>query len=145
MENNLLILISLTLAAISDFKYFKIFNWITYPLIITGIIYTIFNPISALDVLLKVTFCIILLFVPFFGQGGDRKLLMGLTLMLGAFNSCLIFIGAATLSGVGIMLRNKYYLKQFLPYGLERGYETNIGVFFVFAYIFLVQQEVIIC
>lgn len=123
-----IILSFLFLAMWFDVKEFKIPNWVSYPLIAGGILQTIFKPEDIWLLLLKIGFTVALMILPIFGGGGDRKIFMGLTMMEGFNIGMFCFIIGAALTGIRVLISNKYYLKSWLPYGLKGEMNTEVNM-----------------
>ena len=102
--------------------------------------HTIIEPEDWFFTLLKICFVIAVMTLPFFGGGGDRKLIMGLTLLQGFNVGVFCFVVGAALTGVRVLLRNKYYTKSWLPYGFkgESDTEVNMAPGILIAYIIIV-------
>lgn len=130
---NAIIMTTLTIATITDYKSFKIPNYITYPLIIVGVVSLFW--LSWQIVLTRIGVALALLFFSR-SSGGDKKLLVGMSLLSGATSALVTYLISGCLAGLSIILRNYRYTRSLFPYGIkyEFGYDVNMGGFFLFAY-----------
>ena len=142
--NIIIILITLTIATITDYKNMKIPNWLTYPLIIVGILSLI--GLSWQRILIRIGVAIGIIFLSR-GGGGDKKLLSGISLTAGAPAALTTYILGGMLAGLSIILRNKYYTKSFFPYGIkyEFGRKIIMGEFFFWGFTgFLILRMLVV-
>lgn len=134
MATNIIILTTLTIATITDYRSYKIHNWTTYPLIIVGVVSLFGLPWQV--ILARIAVALGLLFFSRSGAG-DKKLLAGLSLFSGATSALITYLISGCLAGLGIILTNYRYSRAFFPYGIkyEFGYQVSMGGYFLFAYI----------
>lgn len=104
--------IALTICLITDTCNMKIYNFITLPLICVGILYRISNH-DYLFALICFILGIIILSVPNVG-GGDKKLLLGILLCLGGFQTLNIIIIAHLLVIAAYFVNNFFFMKFIL-------------------------------
>lgn len=117
-------LIILFIATYLDIKDFKIPNWVTYPLITGGIIWTCYIHEEWYWLVLKLALVMAFMVSPIFGGGGDRKLLMGVTLANTFLVGVFCFVMGVIITGIYILIRNRIYTYAWLPHGLKGERET---------------------
>lgn len=123
----IVVLVACTIAAITDFWKFRVYNLLTIPLIVSGIIYCAANGYVNLGwrgavngagfSLMGIAFGFVILVTPYMmgGMGaGDVKLMMGIGAWLGLMQGMYVFIAGALVGGafsIGLMLVNKSALE----------------------------------
>lgn len=134
MANNIIILTTLSIATITDYKSYKIPNWITYPLIIVGVVSLFSLPWQM--ILIRIATALGLILVSRSG-GGDKKLLAGISLFAGSAAALITYLFSGCLAGISLLLNNYRYTRSFFPHGVkyEFGYDVGMGGFFFFGYI----------
>lgn len=105
-------MITLALATIFDFNTGKIPNWVTIPLIIGGIVALCLYPVSLLELILRIVLCVGLFLVPgkFIG-GGDKKLIIGLTLMYSFKVGLLTFAFGNVIAAIYTQIQRRMFYK----------------------------------
>jgi len=93
------------IAGVTDIKSFKVHNWLTFPLIVTGIVFNSFAPggAGAAYSLVGAAFGFGILFLFFAGGiigAGDVKLLTGIGAWIGPHDVLVVFIVSGLLTGV---------------------------------------------
>lgn len=119
----IVVLAACTTAAITDVWKFKVYNLLTFPLIISGLLY--WSVQGGVDLgwrgalngagesLLGIGFGMAILWLPYAmgGMGaGDVKLMMGIGAWLKFYNAMLVFIAGALIGGafsIGLMLTHQ--------------------------------------
>lgn len=121
---NMILWAGLVVASVLDWKYRKIPNWLTFSLILSGLVLSAFSGRDAM--LLSVyglVFGTLLLFIPFaFGGmgGGDVKLLAAIGAFVGPGPVIQVFLIGTTIGGVFCALaivREKAWRKTFANMG----------------------------
>lgn len=119
----LCLMCTITIACITDLLYRKIYDYCTYPLIISGFVYQIINH-NWLIIILSILFMILYIFRPFFLKhklmgGGDKKLLLGIMLYMGFFNVLQVIIIAHLLTVISYLIKDYSLLKNILIYKIK--------------------------
>lgn len=102
----------LTICMFTDMCKMKIFNFITFPLIICGIIYRFVNG-NYVFAILCLLIGILFLLVPQVG-GGDKKLLLGILLCEGTYVTFNIIIIAHLLTVAAYYINEYFYVKMII-------------------------------
>lgn len=108
----IVLIIALSICMFSDICKMKIFNFITFPLIVCGIIYRFMSGeyiFAVVCILLGLLF----LLVPQVG-GGDKKLLLGILLCEGLFVTCNIIIIAHLLTVAAYFINEYFFVKMIM-------------------------------
>lgn len=142
----LLTVIGFLLAAYTDFKTGFIYDWITYPLIITGLIWQLFNQqwivLGAAGIVLAIG--IVVYYTGKMG-GGDVKLLLGLTLLIPFWNGFffpLIVLLTSTLIAISVL--SAYYGIKYWAKKTNILKENQSRIIPTFLYLFVLLLYVVI-